>query len=91
MMSSKIFDYLGARRPILAIGPQCPAYHLVRKENLGWAFHDHETDLIAKTLRSHYDAWLQGRTMLSSNRLRRFDRRILTEKLSQVFDAVTGS
>lgn len=91
MMSSKIFDYIGARRPILAIGPPCPAQQLVHEENLGWAFCDEETTLIASTLHSLFEAWQQGGTMLSSNRPRRFDRRMLTEKLSHVFNSVSGS
>jgi glycosyltransferase involved in cell wall biosynthesis len=90
VLTSKLFDYMGARRPILAIGPCGAAHQLIRQEKLGWAFRDDETTSIAETLRRHFEAWRQGKVMLSSSRPRRFDRRLLTEKLSHAFNTVVG-
>jgi len=91
MLTSKLFDYMGARRPILAIGPQGDAHQLLRKEKLGSAFLEDQTSQIAYELQCHFKAWQQGKTTVLNSRYRRFDRRILTEKLSQVLENAAAS
>jgi glycosyltransferase involved in cell wall biosynthesis len=88
MLTSKLFDYMGARRPILAIGPHGDLHRLLRQENLGAAFSDEQTSQIAEALHRYFESWQQGKPMVINSRYRRFDRRILTEKLSNVFNAV---
>lgn len=88
MLTSKLFDYMGAQRPILAIGPQGDLHRLLRQENLGAAFSDEQTSQIADALHRHFENWQQGKPMVVNSRCRRYDRRILTEKLSNVFNTV---
>jgi len=88
MLTSKLFDYMGARRPILAIGPNGDLHRLLRQENLGAAFSDEQTSQIAEALHRYFENWQQGKPMVLNSRYRRFDRRVLTEKLSNVFNTI---
>lgn len=90
MMTSKLFDYLGANRPILVIGPDCTAKELVQSERRGEVFYEHETARIVSTVTHWINSEppaVRAKLQTSSNR---FHRRQLTGKLAGIFDSVVN-
>ncbi|MDZ7268257.1 MAG: glycosyltransferase [candidate division KSB1 bacterium] len=87
VLTSKLFDYIGAQRPILALGPAGAARRLIEQEKLGVALAEEDTPAIAAVLAE----WLRQR---SAGRLRgsvgdhvKYHRRELTAQLARVFEA----
>ena len=86
MMSSKIFEYIGAGHPILAIAsPDSAAFRLVEDLQLGRTVSPHSPEDTARVM---YEM-LEGRTNITQippERLQRFHRRYLTQQLAGVLD-----
>src|SRR5439155_19552954 len=55
----KLFEYIGARRPILAVSQPCEVTELVNKNNLGWVA-EPNAESVAATLAMAYRAWRAG-------------------------------
>ena len=55
----KLFEYIGARRPILAVSQPCEVTELVSKNNLGWVA-EPNAESVAATLALAYRAWRAG-------------------------------
>jgi len=89
MMSGKIFDYVGASRPILAIAPpNIVASRLVRELKLGRDVPPKSPEKIAETM---YEMMENGNNTFSVpiERLKKYHRSELTRKLVNVFDRLS--
>ena len=83
LFTGKVFEYFGAGRPILMIGPpDCPLADMVRESGLGRVC-SNESALIARELTDY----LEGKWTVQPNRefLARFDVRRQTAKLAEIF------
>jgi glycosyltransferase involved in cell wall biosynthesis len=85
----KTFEYLAARRPILAAVREGPTAELVRGAGAGHVVSPTDTDAIAGVIREFYDRWASGAELeLPPPYLERYTRRTLTAQLAQEFDWV---
>ena len=92
MIPGKLFEYLAAQRPILAIGPsdgECE--RIVRSCNAGLAVGLDE-QAISIALGDLFHAWQEGRLMAgcSPSRLEPYGRVTLTRKLASLLDRVAA-
>lgn len=93
-LSSKLFEYLGSRRPILAITPRggAAARFLARHEHV-WQADNEDVEAIAAALREMARAWREGRLAArrSTTRLgaltREFQTGLLDRAMRQALDA----
>lgn len=87
MIPGKLFDYFGAGRPILAIGPEGDATRLLREEKSGVAFRADQTEKMARFLA----AWLrrvQDKQVIFPQKVyEKYQRRYLTGKLAEILNA----
>lgn len=87
-LSTKIFEYLAVRRPILALVPEGPIASLVRQENAGRVASsdriDQISDAVAAFVMEHRAG---GITRNAPSDLTRFTRRHQAEQLAQLLDA----
>ncbi len=85
----KLFEYMYARRPILAIAPQGIATQLIREAGVGWAVEPRDIDGLARILRSlatdgslvHHQYYHPREEVIA-----RFHRLRLTRTLASVLD-----
>ena len=85
----KLFEYFGARKPILACVPEGTAAQTVRSLGNSVVVPPDDVDAIRDALLSYYRNWLEGKSVETDPRiLERYDRRKLTEKLAGIFDAL---
>ena len=93
--TGKFFDYLRSGRPILAIAPEDGVVDKVLKESgHGKAFRSTQTQEIKNFILDEYRKWKnskknnEGIERLYSPTIKRFERKILTKKLVDVFEKV---
>jgi glycosyltransferase involved in cell wall biosynthesis len=90
--TGKIFEYLGACKPILATIPNGIAADLIRENNLGQVVSPTNIEEIKKAILSLYDSYRKGKLRSGANQdvVSKYDRRTLTKRLAGVFNEVLG-
>ena len=83
----KLFEYIGARKPILACVPEGTAARTVRATGNGMVVPPDNVDQIKGAIWRYYKAWLNG-TLLETDRevVQQYDRRRLTGVLAGIFE-----
>jgi glycosyltransferase involved in cell wall biosynthesis len=85
-LPGKFFEYLAARKPILAIGPvEGDAADILRETGAGVICAHTDAEAIRNALKKFFGEWKSGKTF-SSNEIRQFSRQHLTEKLMAVLE-----
>ena len=94
VLSGKVFEYLAAERPILAlVPPDGAAAELIRETGAGVVVAPEDVDGIASALTGLEAEWREGRldgTPLSDEWKRRLSRRTRTEEYAEFLHAVAG-
>lgn len=92
VLTGKIFEYLAARRPILALTPPSAATDLIQKSRSGVVVDPENVAAISDQLVALFRQWQLGTLVGDSDPavVARFDRRRLTETLAQALDAATS-
>ena len=87
----KLFEYLAAGKPILALCGEGETRRTVGELGAGlWAAPD-EADAIEEALRRLWTGWREGSLPRAGAGLERFHRRQLTRQLAACFDEVLGA
>ena len=84
----KVFEYLGIKRPILAIVPPGPAANIIRSTKTGVVVSPQDTGVIAQTILKLFQDWKNGTLEVLESDISKYDRRVLTQKLVNVFQQV---
>lgn len=92
LIPGKLYEYIGAGRPVLAIAPEGPAADLVRRLGLGWVANPDQPEQIARALE---EAWARraapasdARTGIAPADRESFTRRRLTERLARILSEI---
>jgi len=90
VFTGKIFEYLAARRPILALAPAGAAADLVREARAGLVVPPEDVDAIREQIVALYQQWQRGQATFAPDEtvIARYDRRALTAQLAAVLDEV---
>lgn len=90
VVPGKVFDYIAAGKPILAVVPEGMTTDIIRQGRLGIVVNTDEVRGIKDALRSLYQKHIDGGIKLNPDweYLKRFDRRFLTQRLSAFFERV---
>ena len=89
--TGKIFEYLRSGRPILALAPKGGVVdQVLRESGHGQAFLSTQTDKIKKMIWQEYQKWRAGEQseLLHSPHIEKFERKVLTKRLAQIFNSV---
>jgi glycosyltransferase involved in cell wall biosynthesis len=90
----KVFEYLAAGRPVLAIAPsrESSTADVLAQTGAGWLAEANDIDQIACTLREAFAAHRAGRPYRPNPQaIARYDRRVLTGQLAAIFDDVRAA
>ena len=90
VFTGKVFEYLAASKPILALVPPGAAADLISESRAGVVVHPEDPAAVAQQLVAMFDQWQRGELNCTSDPavIARFDRRRLTEALAQALDAL---
>lgn len=90
--TGKIFDYIGAERPVLGIMPSGGvASNLIIDKGMGYTYNHSEVDGVCEFLTYNYEKWEKGENV-NTDAIRRcseYDRINLTKSLTEAFDEIT--
>jgi hypothetical protein len=88
---SKLFDYIGMRKPILAVSPYGGAtYKLIKNEAIGIAAKSESIKDIADAIYKMYDAWLNKKSIYNINeeKFQKFNIKNVTSFLAESFNNI---
>ena len=91
IVPGKVFEYVGARRPILALAPEGAVAEVVRGTGAGTVLGQHDVDGAAGALERLYEEWTRtGTTAFAGDEaaVRRLSRRERTRELAGLLDRV---
>ena len=88
--SGKIFEYIGARKPIIALVPDGDAKGLIVKEGLGVTVHPKDVDGIKNAIYKLYNDWKQNKLTLEVGgpASEKYEMNTLTKKLVDIIKEV---
>lgn len=84
----KIFEYLGAKKPILAIMPRGPAADIICSTKTGVIVPPQDTGMIMQAIRKLFQDWKSGTLKVAESDVSEYDRRVLTKKLVSIFQCL---
>jgi len=85
IITGKIFEYLHAKRPILAIGPtDGDLAEIIRKTNAGVIVNFDDEKQLKKEILSLYRAFKEGDLMSNSKNIQQYHRKKLAKKLTKI-------
>jgi glycosyltransferase involved in cell wall biosynthesis len=92
LVPGKAYEYLGARRPILAAVPDGDARDYLEAAGNAALCRPADVGCLARAIRDEIDRWQAGRQRAEPDPDVRaqFDRRLLSERLARTIDAVVG-
>lgn len=86
MIPGKLFEYIGAKKPILSIGPIGASSQIIETENRGWHFEKHQCQHIAVKLKNLLQLFEAGELHFSFNDDSKYQYESLTKDLIKVFN-----
>ena len=85
IIPGKVFEYLAAKRPILAIGPKgWDAAGIVDECKAGQVFDYEDKSRLKEVILDWFDAYQQGELQIASLNIDKYSRRALTSQLAEI-------
>ena len=92
IITGKVFEYLQAKRPILAIGPEDgDLSEILNKTNSGTIIDFGNKEAMKKTVIGFYEDYKQNNLKVSSKDIAQYHRKELTKQLSVILKQVVNS
>ena len=90
IITGKIFEYMGAGRPIFLIGPpDCDAAIVVNNSQSGSIHYYREKDKMKESLLKYYQQFKSGVTNQAPKNIEAYSRKQLTGRLAGILDSLT--
>ena len=93
IVPGKVFEYLGAKKPILTLAPDGAVADLIRAARAGSVAHNHDIPGIKAAFLEYYRNFVYDRPVLEPDEelLKKFERREITRRLAGLLDSITGA
>ncbi len=89
IITGKIFEYLMAKRPILAIAPpDGDLAEILKKSNAGTVVGFNEKEQLKNSILALYEQFEKGNLQVNSNNIEQYHRRELTKKVAEIIEKI---
>lgn len=90
IITGKIFEYLKAKRPILAIAPiNGDLAEIIKDANAGFVVGFEDKKLLKSTILALYDSYKKGNLNINSKNVEQYHRKELTKKVATIIKEIT--
>jgi glycosyltransferase involved in cell wall biosynthesis len=92
IVPGKVFEYLASRKPIIALVPEKGmAANIIKSSNAGTVLPPSDLQRIKNEIFNLYTQWKEGKLSTTRNveNLIRYNRKVLTQRLAQIFEKIT--
>ena len=88
IVPGKVFEYIGAQRPIIALAPEGAVAGVVRETNSGIVVHNQDIPGIKSAFLECYENFLYHKKKFSPNQqaMKKYERREVTHRLAELLD-----
>lgn len=87
IIPGKLFEYMGAKRPVIAVGPpQWDVDRILQETGSGNAFGYNDEEDLKYLILSYYNSYKKGELYSNSRNIDKYTRRNLTGKLAEVLN-----
>lgn len=92
IITGKIFEYLQAKRPILAIGPEAgDLAEILKQTNAGFIVDFDDEIKLKDTILKLYDSFKKNILYVNSTNIEQYQRKEITEKLAKIIQTTVNS
>jgi glycosyltransferase involved in cell wall biosynthesis len=94
LVPAKLFEYLRAGRPVLAVVPEGATAEVMREVGGGWVVNPSDSSALCEAVVTAYQAWTSGRLdslTADQGALEKYSRERLAAQLADHFDALLGA
>ena len=88
VITGKLFEYLGAHKPIFALTPEGEASQIIRELGAGISLLPKDVTAIKQALIDVIQKWEQGQPLCQPYDPNRFERRVLTGQLAEILEQI---
>ncbi len=91
IVPGKVYEYIGVKRPIIAIAPHKSAIEkLITETNSGYVAHQSEVNKIADIILNYYEQWSNNITDYAPNleEIGKYERREASKNLAEILDNI---
>jgi glycosyltransferase involved in cell wall biosynthesis len=91
IVPGKVFEYMGAKRPIITIAPEGAVTQLIRETKTGTVAGSNDVEQIKKIFFNYYRDYISDKPITEGNReeILKYERKEVTRQLAKIFDNVT--
>ncbi|MBI5464677.1 MAG: glycosyltransferase family 4 protein [Ignavibacteriales bacterium] len=88
IVPGKVFEYLGAQRPIIALAEEGAAARILRETNTGFVAGNHDIGAIKSAFVECYRNFLYHHSSVKPNgeAIKKYERRLITKRLAELLD-----
>lgn len=92
ILTGKFFEYMSAKRPVLAIGPvDGDAAEILREANAGTIAGYNDEGLLYQQVKDYFEKFKAGTLEVNSKGIEKYSRRELTKQLTGILDSLIHS
>ncbi|MAN59768.1 MAG: glycosyl transferase family 1 [Flavobacteriaceae bacterium] len=92
IIPGKLFEYLAAGRPVIALGPSgSDVENILRETNSGNFFHYNDAERLEQVLLRNFELYRQGELLVEEVSLTKYSRRALTEKMAAILKSLAST
>lgn len=89
ILPGKLFEYLAAQRPIIALGPvDSDIEGIIKETNSGHFFTYHQESLLKQQLLAYYKAYKEDSLTVNATTIQKYSRREVSRKLAQLINSI---